>query len=504
MLGNADGSRQNPPWNYYTRREGIRAVALWAAAKVSVSLKSRRIMARASYGLLKVAMAVLLCAAGYQWRDSDTAHPFVQDARTHIKHVVIIVQENRSFDNLFHGYPGADWASYGLGHDGKRIPLRPISFAAGYDISHGYRDFLQAYHGGRMDRFDLVRAGRQPGALGKKARVPNAAYGYVPLDETEPYFQMAQRYVLADRMFQSNMDQSFAAHLYLVAGQAAHTVNVPSGRPWGCDATPGARVRTLRTDRTVGNAIFPCFSFRTLADELDEHGLSWRYYAPRVDNGATWMHFLAMHPGARQEGAGLEFGQLWSAFDAIVQVRYGPEWSTNIVSPETTVLHDVAQGDLAAVTWIVPDWKHSDHALSRSATGPDWVASIVNTIGKSRFWRDTAIIVLWDDSGGWYDHVPPPQLDYDGLGDRVPLLVISPYSRHGYVSHTQYEFGSILKFTETIFGLRTLARSDARANNLDECFDFEQPADAFVPIATMRNAAWFFKQIPSTIPPDTD
>ena len=114
--------------------------------------------------------------------------------------------------------------------------------------------------------------------------------------------------------------------------------------------------------------------------------------------------------------------------------------------------------------------------LSRRATrGPHGFPPIVNTIGKSEFWDSTAILITWDDSGGWYDHVRPPQLDFDGLGFRVPLMVISPYAKKGYVSHTQYEFGSMLRFAEAVFSLPSLAESDRRANDLVDCFDFEQP-----------------------------
>jgi len=189
-----------------------------------LALRTNRLL-RVSLWLTATAMGLLLSAAAYQWHQPNLAGAFARDARTHIKHVVIIAQENRSFDNLFHGYPGADWASSGLAHDGRRIPLRPISFLAPYDIGHGFAAFISAYDGGKMDRFDLAKAGRRPGAIGKRAILPDAAYGFVPRNETESYYQMARQYVLADRMFQSNLDENFAAHLYLIAGQAAHAVN---------------------------------------------------------------------------------------------------------------------------------------------------------------------------------------------------------------------------------------------------------------------------------------
>jgi hypothetical protein len=130
-------------------------------------------------------------------------------------------------------------------------------------------------------------------------------------------------------------------------------------------------------------------------------------------------------------------------------VRYGPDWK-NVISPQTTILRDVPNGSLADVSWVTPDWKDSDHTGSGYNRGPSWVASIVNAIGKSSYWKSTAIVVLWDDWGGWYDNAPPPQLDFRGLGLRVGCIIISPYARvapgarAGYVSHTRYEFGTAL------------------------------------------------------------
>jgi phospholipase C len=430
----------------------------------------------------------------------------VDESRRAIQHVVIIVQENRSFDNLFHDYPGADSARTGLIHTGRRIALVPISLKAEFDLSHGFSDFVRDYDNGKMDGFDLEHFGSPRNRQAAVIRTQYPQYAFVPPDEVGPYLELAHEYVLADRMFQSNLDQSFAAHLYLVAGQAGGTINVPSGRPWGCDAFRGTVVPTLTRDRHRGPSIFPCFSFRTLADELDERKLSWKYYAPAVDSRVKWVTYLHARK-YRRPGVALkapEFGQLWSSYDAIAQVRYGLDWSRNVVSPETSVLQDVAKGELPAVTWVIPDLKNSDHSTSLSATGPDWVASVVNAIGQSAYWNSTAIFLTWDDSGGWYDHVPPPQLDYDGLGDRVPLLVISPYAKRGYVSHTTYEFGSILKFAEQVFGLPTLSASDSRATSPLDAFDFSQAPRAFKPIRANRTAAYFGRQPHSFAPPDDD
>ena len=395
-----------------------------------------------------------------------------------IQHVVVIIQENRSFDNLFEGYPGAATVSSGLLHTGVRVPLEPVSLAAQYDVSHNLPDFLHAYDNGKMDGFDLENAGPPP--MGKYPQ-----YAYVPRSEVLPYWSLAQQYVLADRTFSSQIDSSFVAHQYLIAGQAGNTVNAPTALPWGCDAPSGTTITTLAPNRTVGPSVFPCFSYPTLANQLDADDISWRYYAPPVTGPDVG-------------------GEVWSAFDVIKPVRYGSDWTQHVISPETQVLTDIAKGHLPTISWVVPDEKNSDHAASDSTTGPDWVASIVNGIGKSPEWDTTVVFLLWDDWGGWYDHVPPPYVDNDGLGIRVPLIVISPFAKRGHVSHVTYEWGSLLKFIETTYGLTPLAASDTRANALDDCFDFNQPPRAFTPIATHHSADELLRVPPSYLPPDDD
>lgn len=174
------------------------------------------------------------------------------------------------------------------------------------------------------------------------------------------------------------------------------------------------------------------------------------------------------------------------------------------MSPETTILSDALAGKLAAVSWVVPDFRNSDHPLSLSQSGPDWVASIVNSIGEGPNWKSSVIVIVWDDSGGWYDHVPPPQLDQDGLGVRVPIIVVSPYAKRGVVMHTTYESGSLLKFAEQLFNLPSLAASDRRANSILNCLDFKQPARRFHPIVTHSGIQSFLHEIPSLRPPDND
>jgi phospholipase C len=217
---------------------------------------------------------------------------------------------------------------------------------------------------------------------------------------------------------------------------------------------------------------------------LDADGVPWRYYAPQV---------------------GQSFGgDLWNAFDGIRAVRYGSEWNTNVTWPETNVFKDITAGKLPSVSWVIPDYQNSDHPGSPSDTGPSWVAQVVNAIGNSPEWNSTAIIVTWDDWGGWYDHVRPPgTLSFGGLGFRVPMMVISPYSRKGLVTHNQYEFGTIIKFVEDNWGLPRLGTTDVRAASMiDDVFDFTQAPRKFVTIDSKYSKAYFLKQKPSGQPTD--
>ena len=160
---------------------------------------------------------------------------------------------------------------------------------------------------------------------------------------------------------------------------------------------------------------------------------------------------------------------------------------------------------------MIPDNEDSDHyALIGGKivdNGPDWVASIVNAVGQSSYWDSTAIIVLWDDWGGFYDHVPPPHMDYVGLGFRVPMIIVSPYAKKGYVAHTQYEFGSLLKFIEVTFGLGSLGTTDVRANNINDAFNFKQKPRPFVPIQLLNknhDRTYFLHRPPSNEPVDSE
>lgn len=409
-----------------------------------------------------------------------------------IAHVVIIIQENRSFDNLFHGFPGADTVNYGKDSQGHDVALRPESLTKPMDISHSHGSFLVEYNRGAMNGFNLARS-----SCGKdidRGRCRNSQflpYGYVPRSEIEPYWAMASQYVLADRMFQSNEGPSFPAHQYLISGTstiandasllAAENPQLLNGHgQGGCDSKPGTTVRLIDAYGKQNRKAFPCFKRISLMDPLTETGLTWHYYQEHLSHG------------------------LWNAPDAVRDIRYGPLYSTDVVAPEKRVLKDIADGRLANVVWVTPSKAASDHAHVTNGSGPSWVASIVNAIGSSYYWDNTVIFVTWDDWGGWYDHVLPRRYNSYELGFRVPLIAISAYAKAGYVSHEQHEFGSILKFTENVFGLRSLGTTDVRSDNLADCFDFSQQPRTFTQIEAPLSARYFLKQEGSNGDPDDD
>jgi phospholipase C len=401
----------------------------------------------------------------------------------HFTHIVIMIQENRTFDNLFATFPGADGTRVGKTHNGT-LRLRSADLASAVSPNNGYYYWLRDYNNGKMNHFDLTPIGETPGTY---------VYEYVDPAQIKPYWDLAKQYVLADHMFQTQGSGSFTAHQDLIRGGTGINANqslidFPSdgGYPWGCDA-PSGTVTSLITQSNRylgGQGPFPCLTYRTLRDLLDAAGLSWRYYSPPVG------------------GRG---GDLWDAFDAIRAVRYGPEWQTNETSPETKVFGEIASDTLPAVSWVIPDFENSDHPGSPDS-GPSWVAQVVNAIGKSPAWKTTAILIVWDDWGGWYDHVAPPgERASGGLGFRVPLIVVSPYAKAGYISHNQYEFGSIIKFIENNWGLPRLGTTDVTAPDFtDDFFDFNQKPRAFEPIAAKYSESYFLHQRPSYRPVDNE
>jgi phospholipase C len=291
-------------------------------------------------------------------------------------------------------------------------------------------------------------------------------------------------------MFQTNQGPSFSAHQYIISGTSAPSVGsdllVADGPHFdrgkdqdaGCTAPLEEYVWLIDPSGDESQTMYPCFEHPTLMDLLDGKGISWRHYSPGS-------------------------GSFWNGPNAIYHVRFGPDWKKNDVWPPTKVLDDIAAGTLAQVTWVIPAGRYSDHSSSTDGSGPSWVASIVNAIGKSPYWAHTAIFITWDDWGGWYDHVAPKIVGSYEYGFRVPMIVVSPYAKSGYVSHVTHDFGSILHFTEAVFGLPSLGYADARADDLSDCFNFHQAPLPFQTISAPYSAEYFLNdRRPLTNPDD--
>ena len=415
-----------------------------------------------------------------------------------IQHIVVVIQENRSFDDLFATFPNADGTTQGLEQlpsgDDQTIPLTQVALAQRCDFSHTYKIFLKDYDGGKMDGFSLA------GGTGHCRNKATAPYQYVNPNDIKAYWNLAKQYVLADHLFQTQGSGSFTAHQDLIAGgtslnapKTRSLVDLPTHAPWGCDAPKWVRTSLLvdadsQIEYEGGKGPFPCLTYKTVRDLLDKKGVSWKYYSNPVDGGS---------------------GATWNPFEAIKAVRYSSEWGTNVTTSDMQIFDDISNGSLPQVSWIIADSQNSDHPSNHSDTGPSWVASIVNAIGQSPYWSSSAIVVTWDDWGGFYDHEPPPFFDqWGGLGFRVPMIVISPYARGGgtpnYVSHTQYEFGSILRFVEDTFDLGTLGNTDERATSIADCFNFQRRPRAFKSIPAKYSLKFFRRQRPSNLPVDTE
>jgi phospholipase C len=361
-----------------------------------------------------------------------------------IQHIVYIIKENRTFDNYFGTFPGADGTTTGVISTGQTIPLGHTPDVMPRDLCHQFDCAVISIDGGKMDKFNVV----------PPCNVNGDFLCYTQLREADipNYFAYARNFTLADHFFSSLHGPSFPNHLYTVAAQSggaiANPVPPPGGADiWGCDAAPGAHVKVMDPQGNISYP-FPCFDFQTLADNLQAAGISWKYYASP--------------------------GNIWNALDAVKHIRETTLWADHI-APDTQFVTDAQNGQLPAVSWLVPVVNVSEHPPQSSCRGENWTVKQLNAIMQGPDWNSTAVFLTWDDYGGFYDHVPPPQPDVYGLGPRVPMLIISPYARKGYISHTQYEFASMLKFAETRFGLPTLTDRDAQANDMTDSFDFTQP-----------------------------
>jgi phospholipase C len=457
-----------------------------------------------------------------------------------IQHIVILFQENRTPDNLFQDptliQRGADIQNYGYISTGAKINLAPTTLATTYTLANTHSTFLGscawAGTGCEMNGADQVTCS----GSGCPA---NAAYQYVQDAAVQPYYTMAETYAFGDRMFQTNQGPSFPAHQYIISGTS--TVCVPGavcptlsnlaessstyfvsdnpssnsradGTFWaGCLAPPNSILNLIDTSQSFPNSNYSqllgpeCFEHPTLTDVLDANALSWKYYAPEA--GSIWTSPNAIAHMCQPTG------------DPGDNTCGGPDWIGSnpkvvIEGSAAQVITDIQNGQLPAVTWVIPAGQNSDHSGDQD-NGPSWVASIVNAIGTSPLWSSTAIIVTWDDWGGWYDHVPPPVrasspfANSSDYGLRVPLVFISPYARPQHVSHQYNDFGSILRFIEATFELPQVNPKVGYADtyalgDLSDFYDLSQIPLTFTQIPSQKDAESFINSKEKATPPDND
>ncbi|MBI4259205.1 MAG: hypothetical protein HY658_01445 [Actinobacteria bacterium] len=370
------------------------------------------------------------------------------DTRWPIKRVVYLMLENRSFDHVFGRFPGVDGATTGL-RDGKEVPLIRCPEWLPGDLPHDYGAALRHRGGGKMDGF----ADDTPYS-------DHYAYSQQWEEDVPNYWHWAREYVLCDNFYASALGPSYPNHLYMIAGQSGGAHDNPErshprivdGRPfktWGCDHFDDQYVIVDLEDGTTAN-VDPCFDFETQGDQLNRIGVPWAYYAAESH----------------------QVGYIWNAYASIDHVFNDQELWDRHIRPVDSVLTDIRAGALPAVTWITPRYELSDHPPWSTCHAQNWTTSIVNAIMRSPIWEHTAIFVTWDEWGGFHDHVLPPEVDPFGYGFRVPMLVISPYAKRGYIDHEPGDFVSPHRFIADNWGLPHLTERVERSHNFEHAFRF--------------------------------
>ena len=371
-----------------------------------------------------------------------------------IQHIVFIIKENRSFDNYFGTFPGANGATSGPISTGQTIALGHTPDRV-RDMGHSWTDAITAINNGLMNQFDLVQFGNIDGDYMSMSQMYQS--------DIPNYWTYAQTFTLSDATFSSLKGGSFPNHLYTIMADNAEAIANPNepGHPqyasWGCDAVAGTTVE-LQNTSGQDSEVFPCFDNETEGDLLDAAGISWNSYAP--SSGTS--------------------GYAWNTYNAINQIRNSSLWSEHVF-PMSQFVTDAQNGNLASVNWLVPDTADSDHGPASVCAGENWAVTQINAVMQGPDWPTTAIFLTWDDFGGFYDNAAPASPDYYGFGPRVPMIIISPYALANTVVHTQYEFSSVLKFIETRYGLGNLTLRDLDAADMTDAFNFSQtPLPALV------------------------
>jgi phospholipase C len=441
------------------------------------------------------------------------APPKPDDSGIHkIKHVVIIMQENHSFDNYFGTYPGADGIP-GLAGNAGTVPCIPDpqrghcdppyheTTVSGSGGPHFNSSAISDIDNGKMDGF--AKTAEQTGAGGLDTDKAGCivelqvscldVMGYYNQQEIPNYWTYAKDFVLQDHMFEPVLAWSEVSHLYMVSGWSAQCSNSNAG---SCKTDiefpelPPSLSNALLQEATgaalgIALPVNPVggFSWTDITYLLHKFGVNWKYYIqagtePDCETGA-----MVCLPVPQAVTA----PSIWNPLPDFQDVKENNQL-TNITD-STQLFTDAQNGDLPSVSWVIPSGDDSEHAPANIEAGQQHVTNVINAIMKSPDWRSTAIFLTWDDWGGYYDNVLPPKVDQEGYGLRVPGILISPYAKQGYVDHQTLSFDGFLKFIEDDFlgGARLDPKTDGRPDprpdvredqaalgNLLSEFDFNQ------------------------------
>jgi phospholipase C len=437
-------------------------------------------------------LAVLAAGCGSGGSPSPSPSPSLSQldlARQKIQHVVIIMQENRSFDHYFGTFPGAEGIPTKDGVPAVCVPAPGGECAQPYHDSndrnfggpHAAGAAFDDINGGKMDGFvmaNLTAKGcvepNDPGCGWANSR--NDVMGYHDQREIPNYWAYARSFVLQDHMFEASASWSFPMHLFLVSNWSARCT---SEDPMSC---ANELNQPDRWDRPKRNQPAYPYAWTDITYLLHQKGVSWAYY---LDDGAQ--------PDCADDPAdcvALEVSvpSIWNPLPGFATVQQNGELGN--VRWLTDFLDAAGKGTLPAVSWIVPSDVRSEHPPNLVSAGQAYVTGLVNAVMKGPSWESTVIFLSWDDWGGFYDHVPPPNVDVNGYGLRVPGIVISPYAKQGFIDHQVLSHDAYNKLIEDLFlgGQRIDPQTDGRPDprpgvrekaavlgDLLADFDFTQP-----------------------------
>jgi phospholipase C len=414
-------------------------------------------------------LAIVAASTAIAAASAPASEPEAAKGIHKIKHVVVIMQENRSFDEYFGTYPGADGLPTKKGEFTSCTPDPAGPCQKPYhdpnDINggaaHGAEAATTSINGGKMDGFVQVARTSQRGCADQTNPVCSASttpdvMGYHDAREIPNYWKYANDFVLQDHMFEPVASWSLPAHLYMVSGWSALC---SSADPATCQnqIVGPYPPRQIQTAERRGTPEIN-FAWTDLTYLLQKNKVSWGYYVETGSEPDCEDDAATCAPVAQRAST----PGIWNPLPLFNDVKDAGQ-SANVT--DVKAFRTAAKnGTLPAVSWITPAQVHSEHAPASIHTGQAWVTGLINDAMRGKDWDSTAVFVSWDDWGGFYDHVVPPSVDENGYGLRVPGLVVSAYAKKGYIDHQTLSHDAYLKFIEDDFlgGARIDPKTDGR------------------------------------------